>query len=167
MKSNKMFPRSLAVLFVVTCQSVTALEADRGQPVYMEADGVEIDEKSGASVYQGNVILTQGSIRITAETVEIQQKAEGDKGRIEASGNPVTFSQETDDGKTIRGRASQIEYDTDDELLVMIGDAELEQGKDTFSSDRIIYDRARAVVKAGASAKGKQRVRMTIQPNKK
>lgn len=44
----------------------------------------------------------------------------------------------------------------------MTGDAVLNQGKDTFKSDKIIYDRARAVVKAGASAKGKERVKVTI-----
>ncbi|OQX44175.1 MAG: lipopolysaccharide transport periplasmic protein LptA, partial [Candidatus Sedimenticola endophacoides] len=54
----------------------------------------------------------------------------------------------------------------DSEILYLIGDAVLSQGKDSFKSDRITYDRVKAVVKAGASAKGKQRVRATISSGK-
>jgi lipopolysaccharide export system protein LptA len=45
----------------------------------------------------------------------------------------------------------------------MIGDAVLIQGKDSMRSDRIVYDRVKSVVKAGAAAKGKQRVRISIE----
>ena len=45
-----------------------------------------------------------------------------------------------------------------------LDEAELRQGRDSFRSDRIVYDRVRSVVKAGAAAQGKQRVRISIQP---
>ena len=38
------------------------------------------------------------------------------------------------------------------------------QGTDTFRSDRIVYDRLNARVKAGTSAQGKERVRIHITP---
>lgn len=156
--------RWLGALLLCGCGLAQALESDAGQPIYMEADGVEIDERSGASIYRGNVLLTQGTIRITAEKVRVVQTGDNRQGRVEASGNPVTFRQQTDEaGKVVKGRARRIEYDTDSEVLVMIGEAMLEQNRDTFASDRIVYDRARSVVKAGSSASGKQRVRMTIQ----
>ncbi len=144
-----------------------ALESDREQPIYIEADGVEIDEQSGTSLYQGNVLVTQGSIEITAEKVSVAQPEGDQQGRIVARGNPVTFRQESEQAeRSVKGRAQRIEYDTDSEMLLMVGDAELVQGGDTFASDRIEYDRGRSVVKAGASAQGKQRVRMTIRPAK-
>ena len=46
----------------------------------------------------------------------------------------------------------------------MTDNAELSQGSDRFSSDRIVYDRVKAKLKAGAAAKGSERVRVTIQP---
>ena len=56
-----------------------------------------------------------------------------------------------------------MEYDVDGDELMLIDEAELRQGRDSFRSDRIVYDRVRAVVKAGAAAKGKQRVRISIE----
>jgi lipopolysaccharide export system protein LptA len=44
------------------------------------------------------------------------------------------------------------------------GDAVVIQGKDTFKSDRITYDRVKSVVKGGAAAKGKERVRIRVDP---
>ena len=57
-----------------------------------------------------------------------------------------------------------MEYRFDSEELLLTGDAVVLQGKDTFKSDRITYDRVRSVVKGGAAAKGKERVRITVDP---
>jgi lipopolysaccharide export system protein LptA len=66
----------------------------------------------------------------------------------------------------VKGRALRAEYEMDSDTVTMIGEAILIQGEDTFRSDRIIYDRAKAVVKAGASAQGKKRVKISIRPKK-
>jgi lipopolysaccharide transport protein LptA len=116
---------------------------------------------------QGDVQVDQGSIRIRADKVTVTQR-EGESRRVVAEGRPVTFQQQPE-GKQelVKGRALRTEYDMDSELLVMIGDALLIQGEDTFKSDRIVYDRAKSVVKAGAAASGKERVRISIQPRAK
>lgn len=151
-----------AALLLLLPGILPALQSDKDQPIYIEADAVDIDDRSGISTYRGNVELTQGSIVITADKVTVTQREE-QNDQIEAVGKPVTFKQDTENGKgTIRGRARRAEYFANSEIVNMIGDAVLIQGKDSFKSDRIIYDRARAVVKAGASAKGKERVRVTI-----
>ncbi|PLY16523.1 MAG: lipopolysaccharide transport periplasmic protein LptA [Sedimenticola sp.] len=140
-----------------------ALESDKDQPIGIEADSVEIDDGTGQSIYKGNVILTQGSIRITASSITVTQ-TNGVTSKVVANGNPVTFKQDGDQGSgTIKGKAKQAEYLANSDTLFLIGDAELTQGKDSFKSDRITYDRAKAVVKAGASAKGKERVKVTIE----
>jgi lipopolysaccharide export system protein LptA len=64
----------------------------------------------------------------------------------------------------VKGEARRAEYEVGTENLILIGDAVVVQGKDSMRSDRIIYDRVRSVVKAGAAAKGKERVRISIQP---
>lgn len=144
---------------------VDALENDRQQPIYIEADSVDIDESKGVSVYQGDVVLTQGTIKLTAQRITVtQQKGESDQ--VEALGAPVHFQQQSADKGLIKGQARKAEYDVDSELLVMSGDAELKQGQDTFKSDRIVYDRAKSKVQAGAAAQGSGRVRITIQSPK-
>ncbi|OOZ36787.1 lipopolysaccharide transport periplasmic protein LptA [Solemya velesiana gill symbiont] len=146
----------------------SALESDKDQPIYIESDSVDFDDEKGVAVYKGNVELTQGSIRVTASSITVTQSKDKDSDHILAAGNPVTYKQESDGDKgTIRAQMKRMEYDSNSEILHMIGDAVLSQGKDTFKSDRINYDRTKAMIKAGASAKGKQRVRVTIQSNKK
>jgi len=156
----------LGIVLLLVSGSVWALSSDKDQPIELEADSVEIDDRTGISTYQGNVVIRQGSIRITADKVTVYQK---DKrtDKIHAVGEPVTYQQVTDDGKEVNGRARQAEYHTASDELYLIGNALLTQGKDSFASDRITYDRKRALVKAGASAQGKERVRITIDPARK
>ena len=163
MKLNKLI--AIPLLFLLP-MAVAALESDKDQPIYIEADNVEIDDGKGVSIFQGNVDVAQGSIRFTADKVVVT-RTEGKSDHIRATGNPVTFEQKQEGEKEpVRGRSRTVEYDTDSEIIHMTGDSVLFQGKDSFKSDRITYDRTKSLVRAGASAKGKQRVRISIESQK-
>ena len=140
------------------------LSTDKDQPLDLEADSAEIDEAKGLSTYAGNVVATQGSMRLESDRLTIfhtGSKAE----RLEAVGKPARFQQLADDSpEPVKARAQLMEYRFDSEELLLTGDAVVLQGKDTFKSDRITYDRVRSVVKGGAAAKGKERVRITVDP---
>ncbi len=152
---------------LLSCGSVLALSTDKDQPIDIEADSVDLDDRKGISVYQGDVVVTQGSIRVTADKVTVHHQAHK-PDRLEADGNPVTFRQRPDGKDTdIEGEAKRVEYEVDSELLYLIGNAVLTQGADSFKSDRITYDRTKAKVLAGAVAKGKERVRVTIESRNK
>ncbi|MCB1760320.1 MAG: lipopolysaccharide transport periplasmic protein LptA [Gammaproteobacteria bacterium] len=170
MKSNsttsnpRILDRLLPLLLLTLACPLAALESDREQPVYVEADGADINDRTGVSVYTGNVVVTQGSIKLNADKVTVTQK-EGETDHLQAEGAPVRFEQDAGGGKgLIKGKARKADYYMNSEILHMNGDAVMVQGKDTFSSDRIVYDRVKGQVKAGATAKGKQRVRISIQP---
>jgi lipopolysaccharide export system protein LptA len=144
-----------------------ALSSDKDQPIDIVADSVDIDEAHGTSTYTGNVEINQGSIRLLADKVVVEHRP-GQPRKINASGAPAKFRQLPDNSKEyVTGTARQLQYRLDSEELVLNGDAQLNQGKDRFNSDRIVYDRVRAVVKAGAAAQGKERVRVTIQPGQR
>ena len=166
MSSIKLRLATLALCAGLAPAPALGLSTDQDQPILVEADSVDIDEGSGVSVYQGKVDVKQGSIHITADKVTVYQK-EKRTDRVLAVGAPVRFQQKTDKGQTVKGRAREVEYHVTGDELVLSGEAHLSQGEDNFSSDRIIYDRKNARVKAGASAKGSERVRITINPGKK
>ncbi len=85
--------------------------------------------------------------------------------RLEALGKPARFQQLPDDSKElVKARAQRMDYRFDSEELFLTGEAIVVQGKDTFKSDRITYDRVRSVVKGGTAAQGKERVRITVDP---
>jgi len=152
----------LLLLMSLAVPGALALESDRNQPIELTADSVDIDESRGASVYRGDVDLRQGTMRLQADVVTVHQEGRR-PARIVAEGKPVRFDQQTERGP-VRGEARQMEYEVDSENLVLDGDALLQQGTDNMRSDRIVYDRVRSVVKAGAAAEGKERVRISIQP---
>ena len=164
MSSIKQRLAALALWAALAPTAAFGLSTDQDQPILVEADSVEIDEASGVSVYQGQVDVKQGSIHITADKVTVYQK-EKRTDRVLAVGTPVRFQQKTDKGKLVKGNARQVEYQVSSDELTLSGDALLTQDDDRFSSDRIVYDRKKAQVKAGASAQGSERVRITINPN--
>lgn len=156
---NKMIFALLAGLWLLQ-GSAFALSGDREQPIQLAADSVDIDEARGQSIYKGNVELIQGSIRLLANTVTVQQQGRK-PNKIIAVGK-VRFSQKGPRGP-VKAKARRAEYVVNSELLTLIGKASLNQAGDTMRSDRIIYDRVKHRVRAGAAAKGKQRVRITIE----
>jgi len=162
-----MYPdkRQILLLILLSCffnQSALALATDKDQPVSIEADSVDIDETNETAIYRGKVILTQGSINLAANRVVVYN-FQSDNARIVATGKQVKFSQLADnDNLLINGKADKAEYGINSARLVLTGKASLVKGKNTFKNDRIIYDREKAIVKAGTSAKGKERVKITI-----
>jgi len=52
-----------------------AEKADRSKPVNLEADTVTLDDIKKVSVYQGNVILSQGTLTLHADRVQVTQKS--------------------------------------------------------------------------------------------
>ena len=61
---------SLAGLLALTSLSAAALESDREQAIRIQADAAMVDENAGTSIYRGNVIIQQGTLKVTQE-VEI------------------------------------------------------------------------------------------------
>jgi len=167
MFSTKPRLRLLLLLWLLCPLSLSALTSDRDQPMHLEADSVSIDDASGVSLYEGNVVITQGSLQLWADRLWIHRK-DGKTRKIVSEGNPTRFRQLMDDsGEEVRGHALRAEFYLDRDELLLFDHAVLEQGQDQFRSDRILYNRASALVKAGTSAAGKERVQVIIEPQKK
>ena len=142
-----------------------ALESDQQQPLYLEADNAELDEAKRLSLYTGNVIVRQGSLEIHADQVQIHHLEDKRPELIIATGQPATYQQLVEgEEQPVEAQARRMEYQATKEEITLIDEAVVFQGTDTFRSDRILYDRRNAKVKAGASALGKERVRIHITP---
>ena len=143
--------------------SAHALPEDRQQPINLEASSAEYDQKSGTSTYLGNVVVTQGTMRLTADVGKVFLNDKGEVQRMEATGKPATFRyRPSADKPEIDGVGQKIEYDTVAGRVIVSGGAKFVQGQDIFSGDRVEYDVVQDKVKA-TSAEGK-RVRFVIQP---
>lgn len=112
-----------------------AVNADPSAPLEITADNLSIDQASGSAVFQGNVVMSQGDLRLAADRVlVIYNDASGDISQLSASGG-VTFVTQTE-----AAEASTAEYDLDAGTLVMAGDVLLTQGASAIASDRMRVD---------------------------
>lgn len=167
-----MTPKSanwLLVLALAAPSCVHALSTDKDQPVQIEADQVEIDERRGVSVYSGDVKVTQGSMRLTGDTMTVHHKDE-QLERIIMVGKPATYKQRPDNQQEdMHASAERIEYYANEEKVILLQNAKLWQGANEFKSERIVYDIPRGVANAGDTRPGaeRQRVYITIQPKAK
>ncbi|OJZ17015.1 MAG: lipopolysaccharide transport periplasmic protein LptA [Thiobacillus sp. 65-29] len=117
-----------------------AEKADRDKPVNLEADTVTLDDIRKVGVYQGNVILSQGTLMLRADRVQVTQNADGLE-RVSATGRPVAFRQKLDDREEfIEGFADRIEYNGVTSQLELIGQARLRRGTDELRGAQISYN---------------------------
>lgn len=144
-----------------------ALSTDKDQPVEVEADSFHLDDAKKITTYKGDVVVTQGSMEIKADTVTIYGR-EGTTDRVLAFGNPVKFKQQPDgNAQLTRGEGLKFEYLVTKDTLILTKNAVLWQGGNVLKSERIVYDSKRATVKAGEKSTNKGRVKVTLEPQKK
>jgi lipopolysaccharide export system protein LptA len=144
-----------------------ALSQDQQQPISISADQAEIDQTKGFSFYSGAVIVTQGSMIINAERVEIHY-VDDELSLILATGKPAHFQQQVNNtGNLTHAWGETIRYQISDEQLVITTAAKLEQQGNTTSGDRIVYLSQQDKVSAFSNTSGKQRVQMIIKPKPK
>lgn len=154
---------AMGLLFAVVAP-LSALESDRDQPMQLEADSLAIDESAGVSLYEGNVTIVQGSLKLWADRLWVYRN-QGKTEKIVSEGEPTRFSQLPQPGaEEIHGQARRMEFDVDHDQMLLLDNALLEQGGNSFRNDRIVYNRATAQVRAGGSAQGKKRVQVVIEP---
>lgn len=165
MQLNRLF--FTLIICALFSSPLWALTSDKDKPVEIEADSFKLDDTKKVTIYSGNVVITQGSMEIQADKVTIYG-TRGQLNKIIATGNPAKLKQQPDGNEeVIRGKANRFEYIASKAILVLTNNATLWQGGSTFSSDKIIYDSKRSIVKAGNKNSSSTRVKVTLEPAKK
>ena len=141
MNQNKLTLNLLIFLFQISSISLQALPGDSNQPIEIEADFAELDDEQGETIYVGNVIVIQGSLRMTGEKLRIILDDKKDIKRAIMTGQPATFKQRPKiDEKEVEGESKTIEYKASEEFLYLIDNAKVVQGKRLAEGHRINYD---------------------------
>jgi len=149
-----------------------AKSTDKDAPVHIEANQLEMRERDSVSIYQGNVKITKGSLKITGEKIIIKNK-NGNLHQITIDGEPATFFQINDLGEKIEAQSYNMNYLAKTGMLELRKKALLVKNNNKFSSEHIIYNTLEDIVKAGngftkgssyPSAEHTPRVKITLQP---
>jgi lipopolysaccharide export system protein LptA len=159
----------IAVLLLASCIAL-AEKADRDKPLEVEANRMSADDARRLNVFEGDVVLTKGTITLRAERLVVRQDAEGFQ-LATATGKPVRFRQRQDpkpgekEGIWVEGEALRIEIDDRNQKIELFENARVNRGGDEVAGNYIFVDQRSDFyqVSAGKGA-AKGRVKAVIQP---
>lgn len=166
-----------AALMIAFALPAHAEKADREKPINLEADRISMDDVKKVQIFEGNVILTQGTMQILTSRLVVTQDADGfQKGVATGGANGLArFRQKRDGtGDYIEGEAERIEHNARDEKTEFFTRAWVKSGLDEVKGHYISYDALTEnyVVTNGGDTKTatgapQARVRAIIQPKGK
>ena len=172
---QRLFIASLALL-ALTTPPAHAEKADRGKPVNIEADRVTVDDKNKIHIFEGHVVLTQGTLTIRSDKLVVSQDLEGYQRGIATGGEGglARFRQKRE-GKNewVEGEGERIEHDARSELSQFFQRGRVKSGEDEVRGQYIQFNGLTEtyLVTNGPNAttvpSQQGRVQVTIQPKKK
>ena len=121
-----------------TAVELGGLRQDTSLPVEVASDRLEVDQTDGTAVFSGNVLVTQGEMRLSAGRIEVVYAGD------EAASGRIRLMRATDGVTFVNGaeaaESREAVYDIDSGEVVMTGDVLLTQGPTALSSDRLVID---------------------------
>jgi lipopolysaccharide export system protein LptA len=162
----------IAASLAAAAPAALAERADREKEIVVGADRLVADDANRTSTFEGSVVVTQGTMRMTAAKVTVKEDAERHKFYV-ASGSPVTFRQKRDKVEEyVDGMAERAEFDDRNDVLRLYNRARVKSNQNEITGDFISYDMKREVAEVsgappGAAAPQGSRVKVIILPPKK
>ena len=166
--------RAAALALAIACAlPAWAERGDREKEIVVGADKLVADDANRTSTFEGNVIVTQGTMRMTAAKVTVKEDAQRHKFYV-ASGAPVTFRQKRDKvDEWVEGFAARAEFDDRNDVLKLYENARVKSNQNEITGDFISYDMKREVAEVSGAPPGRAapastgRVKVIIVPPKK
>lgn len=144
--------------------SAHALPSDASQPIRLLADKATYSERTGVTSYSGNVIIEQGTLKITADNITLNLDDKRSIKTALATGRPATMQQVVTQEKGLaKGQANKIDYNAVTGIITLTGNAKLTQAGASFSGNTIRYSLKLGDVEANAG--GGRRVELVFPPS--
>jgi lipopolysaccharide export system protein LptA len=144
----------ISFLLLIFSPVLFALSTDKQQDIEIYADSAEMDDIKGISIYRGNVIVIQGSIRMTGDIMTVYFDDNDDMELVIMEGKPATYKQLPDDSEIYdEAEALRMEYYALKDYVILIEKGLVTQEGLRFSGDRIEYDTLTNKVKAETKKK--------------
>lgn len=152
-----------AVAALAPCGPAHAEKADRFKPLNVEADQPgRIDLLKQYVEFNGNVVVTKGTMAIRAHRIEVRESPDGYHSAVAfgAPNKPATFRQKRDGvDEYIEGEAERLEYDGRTDTIRFVNNAAVRRTRgsgvaDEIAGNLVTYDGITEVfsVSGGAAA---------------
>ncbi|MBL4822860.1 MAG: lipopolysaccharide transport periplasmic protein LptA [Colwellia sp.] len=121
-----------------------AAKKDLNQEITIKSKRQSADLKNKIASYLDDVSITQGSISIIADIVQVYSTVDKKTGvksdTYLAKGKPAIFKQQLEDGSLISLQANEIKYQPDQNSITVSGNAQVKQAGSKMSGDIITYN---------------------------
>lgn len=154
-------PLMIALMLSATPAAVPAqnvafggMKADTSAPVEVASDSLSVNQGDGSAVFTGNVVIGQGAMRLSAESVTVEY-VEGDQTRIKSlhAKGKVTLVSGQD-----AAEATEAVYQVESGNVTLTGDVVLTQGQNVLTGDQMTVNLATGTAQVDG------RVRSVLQP---
>ena len=160
-------------MLVLHASLAGAEKADKDKPTNIESNKMSSDDARRMTIFEGNVVLTKGTVVVRADRIVVRQDADGFQFST-AYGKPVRFRQKGDpkgncDGLWTDGEALRIEIDDRNEKVELFERARVTRDQDVVNGDYIFLDQRTeffsvSTAKGTAPAAPTGRVTAVLQP---
>lgn len=157
-------PVFACLALAAACGTAGAKQSDRSQPVQASAKSADASATpNGVSHLKGDVVITQGTLKITSDDATIHFDAHSQVKRVVLTGK-AHIQQMDDHGNLMSGDAGRIDYDIPRGIAILEGHpARVKQaGRADVSAEKLVYHTRTS--KMSGQSQGDQRVRLTFKP---
>jgi lipopolysaccharide export system protein LptA len=171
--NQKTLAACAAATLALAAAPAAAERADRDKPTQLEANRMSADDARRVSTFEGNVVLTKGTITLRGDRVVVRVDGEGFQ-HATVTGNPVRFRQKTDaaqgrPGVWTEAEALRLEIDEKNDRIELFDKARVTRDQDEVRGDYVLLDQRSDFLsvsagKGAATSATEGRVRAVIQP---
>jgi lipopolysaccharide export system protein LptA len=141
-------------------------------PVKITADRAEW-AKGGSMVYTGNVRLESGDLKLSGDRLTLKQfedgqfeaRVDGKPAMLDHAGLAAVGSK-GNERPPVSARATQLTYDSREEIVDVTGEALLTRGTDKITGENIRYDVSQRRIEAKAAEGGQVQIELQPPPRK-
>jgi len=155
---------SLIFGMMICSFSAQSLQSDYDKPINVSSVSQHAKMKSNTVSFIDDVLLTQGSIKITSDKLTVIRGEEPNQEVMIAEGKTATFYQTQDDGKPLDAQANRINYDVAKAKITLTGNAQVKQLDSQINGSKIIYFLETEELIVESNQNGKERVKTVFLP---
>ena len=132
--------RRLAALLALCLAAPGAVARDHGlaQPLSVRADNIQVDERTGMSVYMGHVRIVQDGLTVRADRVRVHS-LHGHVLWIRAHGTPLHMEDQRTGGLPLFGTALALHFAAGPDEVTLIGHVVFRQGANVLHGHIVHY----------------------------
>lgn len=132
--------KKILILALLLINNTSYAEEDFNQQITVDADRQQVNLKENRVTFFDNVVLTQGSMKLNADSLSVFSGDVKGKEIMVATGKPAKFSQKMKDGKIVHGEAIEVRYELEKRVLTLTGNAKLQQNSNIITGKTISYN---------------------------